>query len=251
MRILGVRVDEYDMRESLEQIEAFLAAGHNNDGLLRQVVTINPEGVWLARQDAALAAIVEQAALVTPDGNGILWAAQRLGHPLRERVTGIDLLDEICARAAAKGWRIYLLGAQPGVAEAAAKTLCSRYPGLQIVGCENGYFRGRESAVVAAVAAALADVLFAALGMPFQEKWLYQNREALGCRLAVGVGGSFDVLAGAVRRAPALWQRLKLEWLWRLLAEPKRWRRALVIPKYMAAVRREAAAQRAGAQKNG
>lgn len=240
LQILGIRVDTYDMRQSLEQIEAFVAAWRSSGGQLRQVVTINPEGVWLARGDAALAALIEQAALVTADGNGILWAARQLGQPLPERVAGIDLLGNICAMAAEQGWRVYLLGAKPGIADAAATALCRQYPGLEIAGCENGYFRDREQAVVDAVAAARPDILFAALGMPYQEQWLHANRAALGCGVAVGVGGSFDVLAGAVRRAPALWQRLKLEWLWRLLAEPKRWRRALVIPKFMLAVKREA-----------
>ena len=237
IRILGVRVDEYDMSQSLDLIGAFVSQAGD---ALAQVITINPEGVWLAKNDPELKSIVDGAALVTPDGNGILWAATRLGTPLTERVAGIELLENICRRGAIEGWRVYLLGAKPGVAEAAAEKLKQKHPGLNIVGCDDGYFRDREEQAVAAVREAKADVLFAALGMPYQEKWLYQHREDLGCKVAVGVGGSFDVLAGLVKRAPKLWQRLKLEWLWRLLSDPKRWRRYLVIPRYMRAVRRQA-----------
>ena len=241
IRILGVRVDEYDMQQSLDLIGAFVAQSGAKDGEeLKQVVTINPEGVWLARNDPELARIIDDAALVTPDGNGILWAARQLGTPIKERVAGIELLENICRRGADEGWRIYLLGAKPGVADAAAGKLQEKYPGLQIVGCDNGYFRDREEQAVSCVREAKADVLFAALGMPYQEHWLYDHRKELGCKVAVGVGGSFDVLAGLVRRAPALWQRLKVEWLWRLLSDPKRWRRYLVIPRYMRAVKKQA-----------
>lgn len=237
IRILGVRVDEYDMQQSLDLIGAFVAQSGDE---LKQVVTINPEGVWLAQGDGELKRIIDDAALVTPDGNGVLWAARQLGTPIKERVAGIELLENICRRGAEEGWRIYLLGAKPGVADAAAEKLQEKYPGLQIVGCDNGYFRDREEQAVSCVREAKADVLFAALGMPYQEHWLYDHRRELGCKVAVGVGGSFDVLAGLVRRAPALWQRLKLEWLWRLLSDPKRWRRYLVIPRYMRAVKKQA-----------
>lgn len=241
IRILGVRVDEYDMQQSLDLIGAFVSQGNTTDeDGLKQIVTINPEGVWLAQGDAELKRIIDEAALVTPDGNGVLWAARQLGTPLKERVAGIELLERICRRGAEEGWRVYLLGAKPGVADIAAEKLQEKYPGLQVAGCDNGYFRDREEQAVSSVREAKADVLFAALGMPYQEHWLYDHRHELGCKVAVGVGGSFDVLAGLVRRAPKLWQRLKLEWLWRLLSDPKRWRRYLVIPRYMRAVKKQA-----------
>ena len=240
IRILGVRVDEYDMQQSLDLIGAFVAQGSTKGAEeQKQVVTINPEGIWLAQADPDLKHIIDQAALVTPDGNGVLWAARQLGTPLKERVAGIELLEQICRRGAAEGWRIYLLGAKPGVAQAAADRLQEKYPGLQVAGCDNGYFRDREEQAISGVREAKADVLFAALGMPYQEHWLYDHRRELGCKVAVGVGGSFDVLAGLVRRAPVLWQRLKLEWLWRLLSDPTRWRRYLVIPRYMRAVKKQ------------
>lgn len=238
MDILGIRVDAVAMRDAVTHITQLLSTQQRPAGLA-QVVTINPEGVMLAREDPELKQIIADAALVTPDGSGILWAASRLGRPLTDRVTGIDLLEQLARAAASQGWRVYLLGAKPGIAEQAAMTLCSRYPGLQIVGTENGYFQEREEAVVAEIRTAQPDLLLAALGMPFQEKWLFHHRLDLGCKVAIGVGGSFDVLAGTVKRAPKLWQRLRLEWLWRLLSDPKRWRRYLAIPRFMAAVGRE------------
>ena len=244
MEILGVRVDEYTMQETEELVAAQLAAPV--PPCLHQVVTINPIGVMLAVERPALKEIVAQAAAVTADGSGILWAAQRLGRPLREQVAGYHLLCRLCERGASAGWRVYLLGSRPGIADAAARELQSRYPGLQICGTENGYFRDREAAVIEAVRAAQPDLLFAALGMPYQEEWLYQHRAELGCKVAVGVGGSLDVLAGAVKHAPDWVCRIHLEWLWRLLGDPKRLRADLAIPRFMRAVRREARRRRSG-----
>ena len=224
IRILGVRVDEINMEDALAAVEKFIAAFHAGQKRLSQIVTINPEGIWLARGDSQLAQIIEEAALVTPDGNGVLWAAQQQGVTIPERVAGIDLTYRLAELAAQKGWSLYLLGAKEGIAKAAAAKLTEQYPGLIIKGVENGYFRDREQQ---------------ALGMPFQEKWLFEHRDQLGCGVAIGVGGSFDVISGQVRRAPAFLRKLRLEWLWRLLSDPKRWRRYLVIPRFMRAVKKE------------
>lgn len=237
MRILDIRVDDVNMAQTLELIAQKLSQPRPQRGF-NQVVTLNPEGLMLAREDEQLAAIIEQAFLVTADGNGLLWAANKLGQPLQQRVTGVDLIEEVSALAAERGYSLYLLGAQPGYAELAAAALQGRYPGLRIVGTENGYFREREAQVLADIQAAAPDILLAALGMPYQERWLHQQQSRLQGLVAIGVGGSFDVLAGKVKRAPQLWQKLKLEWLWRLLSDPKRWRRYLAIPRFMAAVRK-------------
>lgn len=239
MEILGIRVDEVDKAASLDLIRTRLSLPRPSRGFA-QVVTLNPEGIMLAREDAALKNIIAQAALVTPDGSGLLWAANQLGRPLKERVTGIDLLEDIAGLAGRAGWRVYFLGAKPGYAQLAAEALKSRYPGLIVAGVENGYFREREATVLAAIQAAEADILFAALGMPYQEHWLYEHQGELQGLVALGVGGSFDVLAGKVKRAPRLWQKLCLEWLWRLLSDPRRWRRYLALPRFMAAVGRAA-----------
>ncbi|NLF80014.1 MAG: WecB/TagA/CpsF family glycosyltransferase [Clostridia bacterium] len=239
IRILGLRVDQVNMEQALARLSEAIAAFRAGKSRGAQVVTINPEGIWLARGDEQLRRIIEEAYLVTPDGSGVLWAAARQGKILDERVTGIDLLYRLCERAAEEQWRVYLLGAKPGIADEAAARLRLAYPHLLIVGRENGYFRDREEQVICEIAASRPDILFAALGMPYQEKWLAANIEKLGCAVMIGVGGSFDVIAGRVRRAPRLLQRLRLEWLWRLLHDPRRWRRFLAIPRFMAAVRRE------------
>jgi len=237
MEILGIRVDRYDMASALHKLEEKIAAPMGEETAL--VVTINPEGVMLAREDETFRTAVEQAYMVTADGAGILWAASQMGDPMKERVTGIDLLDHTAKLAAEKGWRVYFLGAKPGFAEKAAENLAAKYPGFAVVGSDNGYFRDREADAIARVKAAEADILFAALGMPYQEKWLYQHRKELGCKVAIGVGGSFDVLSGAVKRAPRVIQKIRMEWLWRLLSDPKRWRRYLAIPRYMKAVKQD------------
>lgn len=239
IRILGVRVDQVNMAQALLKIGQAIGAFRAGRGEAAQIVTLNPEGIWLARGDVQLWQIIENAALVTPDGSGVLWAAGRQGEDLTERVTGIDLIYRLCGEAAISGWRLFLLGAQEGIAEAAAARLQAAYPGLAIVGTENGYFGGREQEVIERIASEKPDILLAALGIPYQEKWLDLNKEKLASGVMIGVGGSFDVIAGRVRRAPRLLQRLRLEWLWRLLADPRRWRRALVIPRFMAAVWRE------------
>lgn len=227
--LLGARVDAVTLEEAVERVAAFIRAGGAH-----QVVTLNPEYLYRARREPHLLEVVRRAALVTADGIGIVWAARVLGRPLPERVTGIDLLLALAARAAREGWRVFLLGALPGVADAAAANLTARYPGLQVVGTHHGYFAPEEELqVVARIRAARPDVLFAALGAPKQEVWLARHLAALQVPVAMGVGGSFDVLAGWVKRAPAWLRRLHLEWLGRLLYEPRRWRRMLVLPKFV------------------
>lgn len=239
MRILGIRIDEADMAAAL----SFIAAAINDyqqDGRLRQVITLNPEGVYLAQEDAGFATLIADADLVTADGAGILWAARQLGRPLRERVTGIDLMNELCARAARAGWRIFLLGAKPGVAEEAAANLVEIYPGLIIAGLHHGYFRGEGILpVIEQINAAAPDILFVALGMPAQERFIAAHRGQLHAAVAAGVGGSLDVVSGRVKRAPLLMQRLRLEWLWRLIKQPSRLPRMMVIPKFMWRVKKE------------
>ena len=239
MRILGIRIDEYDMNGFLRQIAAYLDGFSADIGGLRQVITLNAEGIYMAREAADFAQLIEQADLITPDGSGVVWAAAQYGYPSIERVTGIDLLDRLCAMAAEKGWSVFLLGAKPGVAAAAATKLEEKYPALIIAGTENGYFRDREPAVIEMINMQAPHILFAGLGMPFQEHWLQLHKPHLAVGVAVGVGGSFDVLSGNLRRAPLWMQRLRLEWLYRLLQEPSRWRRFLALPKFMLAVRKD------------
>jgi len=193
-----------------------------------------------AQEDAALRQVLLSAKLVTPDSAGVLWAAKRKGMPMRERVSGVDLLDALCARSADRGTRIFLLGAAPGVAEMAAERLRLRHPGCRIVGTRHGYFPPESDEVVAReVAQAKPDILFVAMGIPRQERFIASTASIVGARVAMGVGGSLDVFSGRTKRAPRLFQRLRLEWLWRLILNPRKYQKVMALPRFVWRVMRE------------
>ncbi|MCL2343670.1 MAG: WecB/TagA/CpsF family glycosyltransferase, partial [Firmicutes bacterium] len=194
--------------------------------------TPNPEIVWLCRKDPALASAVADAALVLPDGVGIVYAAKILGRPLRRRLPGIDFAQEILNRLAKSGGSVYLLGAKPGVAELAAQKLAENFPGLRVAGIHDGYFTD-ETPVIAAINAGKPDFLFVCLGSPKQELWMQRNAKSLDTGLLAGLGGSLDVFAGTVKRAPETWRKLGLEWLHRLFQEPRRLGRMLKLPLFL------------------
>lgn len=226
--VLGVEIDPLTLEEAVNRTAALVASGGAH-----QIVTLNPEYLYRAQRERDLLEIAREAALVTADGIGIVWAARVHGFFLPERVTGIELLLALCGRAAAEGWRIFLLGGKPGVAAEAAARLARDYPGLTVAGTHHGYFSGaEETGVLERIKAARPQLLFVGLGAPKQERWIFQQRAALGSLVAVGVGGSFDVLSGRVKRAPVWMRRLGLEWLGRLVLEPRRWRRMLVLPRF-------------------
>ncbi len=236
MCILGIAIDDLLEAEAVERIAAFIAAGG-----VHQVSTANPEFIMEARRNPAFRQVLQQAALVTPDGFGVLLAAHWLGTPLRGRVTGVELTERIAAHAATAGWRLFLLGAAPGVAEAAATVLQDRYPGLQIAGCFAGTPQPRHEPFLRQfIAAARPDILLVAYGHPAQDLWIARNQPSLAVPVAIGVGGTFDYLGGRVPRAPACLRRLGLEWLYRLARQPRRWRRILIaVPYFMWVVLRE------------
>jgi N-acetylglucosaminyldiphosphoundecaprenol N-acetyl-beta-D-mannosaminyltransferase len=214
------------------------------------VVTLGVEMVMYAQRDVRFRTLVDRAALSLCDTIGILLASRLRGGPLRERVTGIDLIGPLAERSAAgAGLRFYLFGGGPGVAERAAGELRRRYPGVQIAGARDGYFAPAQSSTIAAsIAASGANVLLVGLGSPKQEYWLEDFLATTRCGVGIGVGGSFDVLAGMVPRAPRAWRRAGLEWLYRLIREPSRWRRQLALPHFAFAATREAMAQRGNRQ---
>ena len=228
IELLGARIDALRMSEVEERIADFIRAGSP-----RQVITLNPEILYRAQQEPALLDLINGAALVTADGVGIVWAARLAGKLLPERVTGIDLMLRLAPRATREGWRIFLLGGAPGVAEEAAVRLKRQHPRLVIAGTHHGYFREDEEAeVVELIRRARPHLLFAGMGAPKQEQFIARNLKKLAVPEAMGVGGSFDVLAGRVKRAPRWLQRLHLEWLGRLFREPRRWRRMLILPRF-------------------
>lgn len=237
LRILGVRVDALTYADLLEHIATFIASGRPH-----QIATVNPEFVMEAQRNARFRAVLEKADLCLADGVGLLWAARRQGRTLPQRVTGSDALPLIAERAAQAGWRLYLLGAADGVAERTGRLLQARYPGVTIAGAYAGSPAPADaSAIIGRVRAARPDVLFVAYGAPKQDLWIAEHRDALGVPAMIGVGGAFDHLVGVRRRAPAWLQRLNLEWLFRLITQPWRWRRQLALPRFVWAVYRDRA----------
>ena len=188
-----------------------------------------------ARRNPVFRRVLAAADLATPDGVGLVLVARWRGMPLRGRVTGVALTEQIAALAAREGWSLFLLGAQPGIAERAAAVLQERNPGLRIAGCYAGSPRpADEDALVARVVAAQPDVLLVAYGHPAQDLWIARNQPRLRVPVAIGVGGVFDYLAGAVPRAPAWMRRLGLEWMYRLIRQPWRWRRIVkAVPLFL------------------
>jgi N-acetylglucosaminyldiphosphoundecaprenol N-acetyl-beta-D-mannosaminyltransferase len=234
LSILGIPVHDVTTEETLALIDEFV---HKQTP--HQICTVNPEFIMTAQRDAEFKRILNHSALNLPDGIGVVWAAKRLGKPLRERVAGSDLVDLIADRAQTTGWRIFLLGAAEGVAEQAAIILRERYPQTHIVGVYAGSPRPEDEAdITARIRLSEADVLLVAYGAPKQDKWIARNIEPTGTAVAIGIGGSLDFIAGTQKRAPQWMQRLGLEWLYRLVREPWRWRRQLALPKFAWAVLR-------------
>ena len=227
--ILGSLVDKVDIKESLKRIEIFI-----KDGKPRHIITANAEIIYQGLENKKLSRTLNKADLVTADGAGVVWATGYLGEPLVERVTGIDLLHKICAEAQKKGWKLYFLGAAPGVAEKAVLKVLELYPSTLIVGYENGYFSPEEEPkIIENIKKTKPDILFVAMGAPKQEFWIREHLQELEVPVCMGVGGSFDVLAGNAERAPEWMQKRNLEWLFRLYKEPHRWRRMLALPKFV------------------
>lgn len=227
--IMGVGFDDLTLDEA-----AGAAAGMIEAGGFHYVVTPNPELVDRARREEPFRQALNGADLVLPDGIGVVYAAKLLGRPLKGRCPGIDFAGKLMEHMAKTGLRLYLLGAKPGVAEAAAARLEAKYPGLVICGTHDGYFK-EDGPVAEAVRAAEADVVFVCLGAPKQEYWMVKNGPATGAKLMAGLGGSLDVFAGVVERAPEAWQKLGLEWLYRLTKEPKRIGRMARLPLFLVA----------------
>ena len=222
---LSVRVDDVTFPETLSLMESFIAEGGPH-----QICTVNPEFIMLAQHDQEFRAVLARSDLNIPDGGYLLWAARFRGRRLREQVTGSDGLPLFAEIAARKRYRIFFLGAGEGVAERGARTLCERFPGLQVVGAYAGSPAVKdEDALIARVRAARPDALFVAYGAPQQDVWIARNAQRLQVPLMMGIGGTLDYIVGIVPRAPRWMRRLGLEWLYRLIRQPWRWRRQLAI----------------------
>jgi N-acetylglucosaminyldiphosphoundecaprenol N-acetyl-beta-D-mannosaminyltransferase len=223
--VLGVPIAPATMRDAVDWVDHAVSSRER-----LHVGVVNAAKIVNMRRDPELRDDVLASDVVFADGMSVVWASRLLGPPLPERVTGIDLMHRILERGQSHGYRVYLLGATPEVVEAAATRMAQMYPGIEVVGRQHGYFAdAEEEAVASAIAAARPDVLFVAMTSPRKERFLSRWSGRLGVPVCHGVGGSLDVLAGQVKRAPDGWQRLGLEWLYRVKQEPRRlWRRYLV-----------------------
>ncbi len=227
--ILGCRLDPMDADAATDAILRFA-----REGAAAQIVTLGTEMVVHAQRDERYRDVVNRCALSLCDTVGLLAVARSRGADLHERVTGVELIEHLCARAAREGVNVYLFGGAPAIAERAAQELSRRYPGLRIAGTRNGYFSEDESTHIAQeIRESGAQLLFAGMGFPKQEFWLADHLRETGCGAGIGVGGSFDVISGNVERAPERWRKLGLEWLYRLVKEPHRWRRQLALPHFV------------------
>ncbi|WP_297982761.1 WecB/TagA/CpsF family glycosyltransferase [uncultured Oscillibacter sp.] len=231
--VLGVGFDNLTLAEAAERGMELL----HTEGA-RYVVTPNPEIVEVCREDPAAREAVNGAALVLPDGIGVIKGAAMLGTPLKERVPGVEFAAQLLERMAGEGKSLYLLGAKPGVAELAAERLKERYPGLRIAGTHDGYFQD-DGPIVEDIRQSGADAVFVCLGAPKQELWMARNGPATGARLLCGLGGSLDVFAGTVKRAPKFWRDHGLEWFYRLCSDPWRLGRMIKLPMFLIHVKRE------------
>lgn len=229
VKILGVEVAKLTLTQAVETIQKFIEEGDPH-----LVVTANPEIVMMANRDREFAKVLAEADLITGDGTGVVWASRHLGDPLPERVTGIDLLNSLLPLAAGEGYRVYLLGAAPGIAERAAGMMKDAFPGLNIVGTHHGYLNPElEKKLLEDIKIKQPHLLFVAMGAPKQEKWIASHRREIGVPVSIGIGGSLDVWAGQVDRAPRWMQERGLEWLYRIIKQPSRLRRAAAIPQFV------------------
>ncbi len=218
IEMMGCTIDNLSMAETLQRIEVFVASG-----LPHQHVVVNVDKLVKAQRDPGLRQIINRCALVNVDGMPVVWASRWLGKPLKERVTGVDLFDALMGHAAERGWRVYLLGATEEVVQAVRSSYQQRLPGLVFAGARNGYWRpDEEAALVQQIALSRTDLLFVAIPSPRKEQFLGAHQARMHVPFAMGVGGSFDVMAGKVKRAPLWMQRAGLEWFFRFLQEPRR-----------------------------
>ena len=227
INVMGVGFDNLTQQEAVTEALRLISERRS-----AYVVTPNPEIVMMCRADPSVMDAVQRADLVLPDGVGVVYGARILGTPLKGKLPGIDFVQALMGELAKTGGRVFLLGSKPGVAELAAQTISARYPGLTICGTQDGYFKD-DAPVIEAVNAAKPDLLFVCLGAPKQELWMQRNAPKLNVGVMAGRGGSLDVFAGNVKRAPAFYQKLGLEWLYRVVCEPSRFKRVLRLPKFL------------------
>ena len=233
--ILGVNVDSIEFEKAVDVAEGLMKSEKTS-----MIFTPNPEIIMCAKDDGELRSILNSADLCTADGIGVVYASRIIGQPVPERVAGFDVVCALLERAAEAGTGVFLFGAKPGVAEIAKKKLEEKHPKIRIVGTHNGYFKEEdEPGIVEQINQSGADLLLVCLGAPKQEKWIAKHKDELNVNLCMGVGGTLDVLAGTAKRAPKLFIKLNLEWFYRLLKQPTRLGRMMVLPKFILVVKKD------------
>lgn len=228
--ILGINVSN-ETYDTLKQ-QLFNRMDENKQSF---IVAVNPEKIMKAEQEQGLRDLINSANYQIPDGVGVLLASRLQGGSISNRITGIDLMMELVQAAAEQNKRVCLYGAKPGVAETAKKELQKQYPNLQVTGVIDGYIKDNNQ-IVDTINESQAEILFVAMGSPRQEEWIRENQSKLNVSVFQGVGGSFDVLAGNIKRAPGIFRRFGLEWLYRLIAEPWRFKRQMALPRFLVKV---------------
>jgi N-acetylglucosaminyldiphosphoundecaprenol N-acetyl-beta-D-mannosaminyltransferase len=234
VNILGVPFSTLNFAETLQKLDTALQSGTPH-----HIITANPEIVMMAQTDHVIMNLLHEADYVTPDGIGAVWASKYYGTALNDRVTGIELSTALIERAAQHGLGVYLLGATPESNRLAVENLKSRFPGLRVAG-HDGYFPigdvAAEEEIVREIREFGTALLLVGLGMPKQELFIRRHRETAGASVMIGIGGCIDIWAGTVKRAPKIWQKMRAEWLYRLVKQPSRWRRQLVLPQFVITV---------------
>ena len=234
-RVLGVGFTVMTMQETVDAALSYLAADRGANGAAA-VYTPNPEVVMHARRDAAFMDVLERGELVIPDGIGVVYAMRMNGVKVKDRVPGCDLVQKLFAAMNETGQSVYFLGGSAASAATAAEKMAAAYPGLRIAGYHDGYFKDdEETLIIEEIERVKPDLLLVGLGCPRQEKWIDAHRQ-LPVKLMMGVGGSIDVMSGTVKRAPKFYQKMGLEWLYRLIKQPSRLGRQMILPKFMLTV---------------
>ncbi|QSS99807.1 MULTISPECIES: WecB/TagA/CpsF family glycosyltransferase [Pontibacillus] len=224
---MGVEVSPLSYDEITDQLKTRVQAGEQST-----IIAVNPEKIMKAQEDATLRDLINGSTFQIPDGVGVLLASRLKGGQVRSRVTGVDMMDHLLKLSADQGYRVFFYGAKEEVVSKAIENIQAKYPAIQVAGYDNGYVQDQE-ALIEKIQASKADVMFIALGSPKQELWIRENKDRLPVKVFQGVGGSFDVFAGHVKRAPAPFRKVGMEWFYRLATDPKRFKRQLALPKFL------------------
>lgn len=233
--VFGISISRLGMDETVSYV-----TNRINSGDSLHIVTNNPIMLMHGLENPQFYDVLKQADLHVPDGTGLVWAAGVLAEGVKERVPGIELMHELLKAGQNDGWKVFLLGASSDVVEETAERIAEQYPGIHVAGYRDGFFSSEEDPeVVRQIQEVSPHLLFVARSLELQEGWIAKHRQELNARCMMGVGGSFDVIAGKVKRAPVLFQKLRLEWFYRLLKQPTRFKRMLVLPRFVMRVQRE------------